>query len=86
MRYFPYRNSYLFVFLFWSLPLFGFDKFFQRDHLNSVGIFFQWIAGNIVLESLAIHHLRLVSVKIVNFDRTGTINVLNDEWSFPFRE
>ena len=60
------------------------DEFFWRDHLNNISILFQGITRDVLLEWLTIHHLRFISIKIINLYSSGMINFLNDECPSQF--
>ena len=39
-----------------------------------------------MFDSLTVHHLRICAFEVVDFDGTGTIDLLDNLRPFPFRE
>ena len=53
---------------------------------NNISFNIYRITRDIMFDSLTVHHLWIRAFEVVNFYGTGTIDLLNNVRSFPFRE
>ena len=69
---------------FWSVPEGLFYVFFWGHGLDNITFNINRRTSDIMLYSLPIDNLRVSTFRIIYFDGSGPVNLLNDVWAFPF--
>ena len=83
---FTYRTTYLFLFGVWNV-LESVSYVFLRGYgINNISFNIYWITWDIMFDSLSVHHLWICAFEVVDFYGTGTIDLLDNVRTFPFRE
>ena len=83
---FTYRTMYLFLFGVWNV-LESVPYVFLRGYgFNNISFNIYRITWDIMFDSLTVPHPRTCAFEVVDFYGTGTIDLLDDVRTFPFRE